>query len=148
MTDQNPYQSPTAAPNTSMVAPKATIKETLLGFSGRIPRRTYWLWSIVSALVLYAILIPVMIFTAPAETAASSNPEGISPIATITMLILYIPMVWIGLALQIKRWHDRGKSGWWCLIGLIPIVGAIWAFIEVGCLRGTLGANEYGEDPT
>lgn len=148
MSDQDPYQSPSSAPGTTALTNKPNLKEVLLGFTGRIPRRTYWLWAIVSGLVFYAIFIPVMLFTTPAETGSSSEPAGMSPVAAIVLLVLYVPMVWIGLALQIKRWHDRGKSGWWCLIGLIPIVGAIWAFVEVGCLRGTAGPNEYGEDPT
>ena len=64
------------------------------------------------------------------------------------MLLLYPPAIWISLALQVKRWHDRGKSGWWVLLGCIPYSGAIWSFIELGCLRGTDGPNEYGHDPT
>jgi uncharacterized membrane protein YhaH (DUF805 family) len=52
------------------------------------------------------------------------------------------------LALQVKRWHDRSKSGWWVLINLVPAIGPIWSFVEAGCLRGTEGGNEYGGDPT
>lgn len=46
-----------------------------------------------------------------------------------------------------KRWHDRNKSGWWNLISFIPIAGPIWAFIELGFLKGTPGANLYGLPP-
>ena len=67
---------------------------------------------------------------------------------SIIVFLLYIPMIWIGLALGVKRWHDRGKSGWWVLIALIPIVGGIWTFVECGCLRGTVGPNQFGPDPT
>jgi uncharacterized membrane protein YhaH (DUF805 family) len=56
--------------------------------------------------------------------------------------------IWIALALHAKRWHDRGKSGWWTLIVLVPFIGAIWLFVELGCLRGTVGPNQYGADPT
>ena len=61
---------------------------------------------------------------------------------------MYIPMLWISVAVQCKRWHDRDKSGWWFLINFIPIIGPLWAFIELGCLRGTMGPNLYGADPT
>ena len=54
----------------------------------------------------------------------------------------------VRLAVSVKRWHDRDKPGTWVLINLIPLVGGIWAFVEVGCLRGTFGPNNYGEDPT
>jgi uncharacterized membrane protein YhaH (DUF805 family) len=53
----------------------------------------------------------------------------------------------MGLAISIKQWHDRGKSGWWVLIGLIPFIGAIWALIETGFLEGDPGDNQYGPNP-
>jgi hypothetical protein len=46
-----------------------------------------------------------------------------------------------------KRYHDRDKSAWWILICLLPIIGGIWQLIELGCLRGTEGSNDYGPDP-
>ena len=46
-------------------------------------------------------------------------------------------------ALYTKRWHDRGKSGWWSLIGLIPFVG-FWMVIELGFLGGDEYQNDYG----
>jgi len=58
-------------------------------------------------------------------------------------LILLIP----SLAIAIKRYHDRDKSGWWILILFIPLVGFIWFLIELGCLPGTPGPNRYGPDP-
>jgi uncharacterized membrane protein YhaH (DUF805 family) len=56
-------------------------------------------------------------------------------------------LVVAGLAVQIKRWHDRNKSGWWVLISLIPLIGPIWAIIETGFLPGTPGPNDHGPDP-
>jgi uncharacterized membrane protein YhaH (DUF805 family) len=61
--------------------------------------------------------------------------------------IVFVVNIWIGLALAVKRWHDRNKSGWWVLIGLVPIIGQLWALIECGFLRGTTGPNIYGADP-
>ena len=63
-------------------------------------------------------------------------------------------MVIVGLVLlaavfmvHIKRCHDRGKSGWWALLTLIPLVGVIWAVIDLGILAGDEGSNAYGADP-
>lgn len=66
----------------------------------------------------------------------------------VLMLLVAIPYIWSSIALQVKRWHDRGKSGAMVLINLIPYIGGIWAFVECGCLRGTCGQNQYGQDPT
>lgn len=62
-------------------------------------------------------------------------------------LIVNLLLVWPALAISVKRWHDRGKSGWWVLLNLVPVVGWLWALIENGFLRGTDGPNRYGPDP-
>ena len=133
--EENPYQSPqTAVPGAAGVHTQHTMKELLFSFTGRIPRRVYWGISLVSALIFVAIAAGAM--------AVSEDIGG------IVTLILYIPFVWISLAVNAKRWHDRDKSAWWILIGLVPIVGGIWVFVECGCLRGTMGDNTFGPDPT
>lgn len=66
-----------------------------------------------------------------------------------TTLFVVVPraILWVALANDVKRAHDRGKSGWFLLIALIPIVGGIWFSIELGFLLGTPGPNEYGKVP-
>jgi len=85
--------------------------------------------------------------------------------------IIYVAMIVCGIFVGIKRLHDRDKSGWWLLFfylvpgvlsalaqfsgmeTVITIVGAIclaisiWMIVELGCLRGTVGDNQYGPDP-
>jgi uncharacterized membrane protein YhaH (DUF805 family) len=61
--------------------------------------------------------------------------------------LLTLLVIWPSLAVSIKRWHDRGKSGWWVLIALVPLIGGLWALIETGFLPGTSGTNQYGPDP-
>ena len=56
-------------------------------------------------------------------------------------------MLWVDLAVSVKRWHDRDKSGWMLLIGLIPLVGLVWTLIECGFLDGERGPNQFGESP-
>ena len=74
-------------------------------------------------------------------------------------------LMWICFAISIKRLHDRDKSGWWLLVFyLLPSVlswfsdvsfifavasfaFSIWGLVELGFLRGTIGANKYGPDP-
>jgi uncharacterized membrane protein YhaH (DUF805 family) len=67
--------------------------------------------------------------------------------SAIPMWIVMLVFLYPTLAVYAKRWHDRGKSGWWTLILLIPIIGPLWALIECGFLRGTEGPNQYGADP-
>ena len=114
-----------------------TLTWILFGFAGRIPRRVFWGAWLASAAVSWAIVF--------ALAAVFGQKSGIG---AGEMLVLQVLLIWISLAIQIKRWHDRDKSGWWVLINLIPLIGAIWAFVETGCLRGTIGPNAYGADPT
>jgi uncharacterized membrane protein YhaH (DUF805 family) len=67
-----------------------------------------------------------------------------SPDDPTPSLILVLILLWPSLAIQIKRFHDRDKSGWWVLLNLIPIIGPIWLFIELGFLPGTPGPNRFG----
>ena len=64
--------------------------------------------------------------------------------------LIFIPFgiffLWSHFVINVKRWHDRDKSGWWVLIGLIPLIGAIWALVELGFLKGTYGKNRFGPD--
>jgi len=108
------------------------LKTLLLSFEGRIGRKTYWM----CFLAFLGVAVVLGIATA-----------FLGDIGMIIQLVLLLAMVWCGLAVQAKRWHDRDKSAWWILIGLIPVIGPIWALVENGFLRGTEGDNRFGSDP-
>lgn len=62
-------------------------------------------------------------------------------------LAVVVLMMWMSFAINIKRLHDRDRKGWWLLVILIPIIGAIGLFVYLGFLKGTEGANRFGPDP-
>lgn len=120
-------------------APERTWMHKLFSFEGRIPRRTYW-----AGIGIWIGLLFVFSFIGGAIGAMTGNEN----IGGILILLLLIPYLWSVIALQVKRWHDRGKSGFMIFVNFIPFIGGIWAFVECGCLRGTEGDNMYGPDPT
>jgi uncharacterized membrane protein YhaH (DUF805 family) len=67
---------------------------------------------------------------------------GFSIISGLYGLAMLIP----SLAVAVRRLHDIGKSGWYVLVALIPIVGVIWLIVLLAT-EGTAGSNEYGENP-
>ena len=73
-------------------------------------------------------------------TTAAGLPYGLFNFLYILAVI--IP----GFAVAVRRLHDVGKSGWFSLIILIPIVGIIWLFILL-CKKGIDGENKYGFNP-
>ncbi len=108
-------------------------QDLLFKFNGRINRAKFW----IGLGVTWAIMFVVMFIIGVIGGA----------ISYLIALLAYVAIIWIGIAVSIKRWHDRGKPGWWIFIGLIPLVGPIWALVETGFLEGTKGDNEYGPDP-
>ena len=103
----------------------------LFNLNGRIGRAEIWIRGIASTIVLLLVLL-------------IASAIGSSGMATFITVIAYLLSFLIGLSANVKRWHDRGKSGKWYFLSLIPIVGAIWSFIELGFMPGTDGVNEYG----
>ncbi len=62
------------------------------------------------------------------------------------VLILLAPAL-VNFAVLAKRWHDRNKSAWWAFIHLVPVIGVLWTFVELGFFRGTTGKNRFGLNP-
>lgn len=106
----------------------------LFSFEGRIGRQSYWL----RALLLWGInIIAVIMFAVAGDGGAASIPLLLVGVA------IYAVAFFGSLATTVKRLHDRGRSGWFMLIALIPLVG-LWLIVEVGFLSGDPAANEYG----
>ena len=132
---ENVYQAPESnLASASTETTTLSIKEILFSFKGRIPRKTYWYSVLGMILASFVLMFLVALLTGGNESAIS-----------VIMLILYIPLIWISLAIQVKRWHDRNKSGWWVLIGFVPLIGPIWALIENGFLAGDETENRFGQ---
>jgi len=105
----------------------------LFSFEGRINRGKFWLG---------VVIIWVVIGALAAVTYAVDSSSFL-----VVYYIVAIAAIWPSLAIYVKRWHDRGKSGWWVLIVFVPIIGYLWLLIECGFLAGDDGPNEYGPDP-
>jgi uncharacterized membrane protein YhaH (DUF805 family) len=54
--------------------------------------------------------------------------------------------LYMSLAITVKRWHDRDKSGWYSLASVVPLLN-LWPFIELGFLDGSREPNHYGPSP-
>lgn len=95
-----------------------------LDFEGRTRRFDFWSFVLVSNLLAFAL------FLLAGEAAG-----------WIYALASLVP--W--LALSARRLHDIDRSGWWLLLGIVPIVGLILYFFWFK--DGTPGANRFGADP-
>lgn len=136
-----PVFAPAAPQGAASSAPEINFSNLLFSFKGRIPRSTYWLKWIIPIVVLsiiFNILDPVLGTT---REIAPTSGTYIGILSIIFSLLIIYP----GLAVAVKRCHDRGRSGWFILLAFVPIVN-LWPAIELAFLKGTTGANKYGAD--
>ncbi|HEY4892473.1 MAG TPA: DUF805 domain-containing protein [Reyranella sp.] len=118
----------------------------LFGFQGRTNRAKFWLVAL-AIFVVEAILFAML----GSNIAMSDDPQEalarMGPVTSIVLVLFGILVTWISIAVGIKRFHDRNKSGVWILIIFVPLIGSLWYLIECGFLKGTTGPNNYGPDP-
>ena len=109
-------------------------------FSGRARRKEYWMYTLfnIFAFVAAAILDNVLGLTFDVQ----GQSVGYGYVYILYALAVFIP----GLAVSVRRLHDVGKSGWFLLIGLIPLIGSIW-LIVLFCTDGKSESNKWGTNP-
>lgn len=108
-------------------------------FRGRSRRLEYWMFSL-GLVIVYVILILLLPFMAGGESGTDHPLFGLLLVAV--GLALFLP----ALAVQVRRFHDQGRSGWLVLLGLIPVIGSLILLVMM-CLPGEKGPNAYGPDP-
>ncbi len=108
-------------------------------FQGRSSRREYWLFQL--ALIVAGIAIFVVI--GGDLGSGGGFLSGMMILFTgIALLGLIVPL----LALQVRRFHDQDKSGWFVLINFVPYIGSLIVLIMMA-IEGDKGDNQYGVDP-
>ena len=134
----------------------------LIRFRGRIGVLAYW-----KAQVLLMIVMAVTMVVGYSAIIA------IGPFGAV-LLTPFLGVLVGSAGIVVRRLHDRGKSAWWIalfvvapvlmsgwiregdpsgtslttlLVALATLALEIWGFVEIGFLRGTVGANRYGLDP-
>jgi uncharacterized membrane protein YhaH (DUF805 family) len=105
-------------------------------FSGRATRKEYWLF------VLFNVLISVVLSVIDFMIGTYSASIGMGLLGGIYACAVLIPAI----AVTVRRLHDTDRSGWWFLIVLIPIIGAIVLLVFM-IIDGTPGPNRFGPSP-
>jgi uncharacterized membrane protein YhaH (DUF805 family) len=116
-----------------------TLLQLLFGFQGRIRRSQYWL-SVLGGTVGLSVLATAAI------ALMGSGADSLSGVGMVLLGLIVTLSTWMGLALGVKRCHDRDRSGAFMALGLVPLV-SFWLLIELGFLDGTPGPNRYGPSP-
>ena len=117
------------APSMGMPDAVRSVLTKYATFSGRARRSEYW-WFYL-AYVIASVIASVI--------------NGILDVRIFT-IILVLAAIIPTLAVSVRRLHDTGRSGWWLLIGLVPLVGVI-VLIVFFCTDSQPGTNNYGPSP-
>jgi uncharacterized membrane protein YhaH (DUF805 family) len=115
-------------------------------FSGRARRKEYWWFSLFN-FIFILVLEGIGLFIIRPHIHSLILPivyrlTIISSLTIIYELAIIVP----GIAVGVRRLHDTNRSGWWCFIGLIPIVGDI-ILIVFFAMDSQPGENRYGPNP-
>ncbi len=98
-------------------------------FEGRARRKEYWMF------ILFNIIVSILV-------AVIGGILGTTLLSVIYALAVILPS--IGVA--IRRLHDTGRSGWWLLVGFIPLIGFI-VLIVFMVLDSDMNDNQFGSNP-
>ena len=111
-------------------------------FSGRSRRKEYWMFT------LFILIVYVVLWVLGGGMSEMADPYA-EPEFNIWMIVLVIfalATIIPGLAVQVRRFHDQDKSGWFVLLGFIPFIGGLIVLVFM-LLEGTRGENRFGPDP-
>ena len=104
-------------------------------------------FTIINIIVILLFFFVILSGGGPRDNNAAAGFYTFAPLCTISfILLLSLASLWPNFAILVKRYHDLDKSGWWVLILLIPIIGAIFAIIELGFTKGTPDSNKSGAE--
>ena len=108
-----------------------------VNFKGRERRRAYWMFVLVNLIITVVLSCIDNIFI---DINSGIFVNGV--LSTIYGIFIFLP----SLAITVRRLHDTGRSGWWVLIELIPIVGFIIILVFL-CQDSHYEENQYGPCP-
>jgi uncharacterized membrane protein YhaH (DUF805 family) len=105
-------------------------------FAGRARRKEYWMFTLVNGIISIVLAIVDGVLN------LNSGLLDIGLLNGLYSLAVLLPSLGVGA----RRLHDTGRSGWWLLIGLIPLIGWI-VLIVFFTIDGERQPNAYGPDP-
>lgn len=120
-------------------AVRHVLKNNFANFQGRARRSEYW-WFVLATLIFNVISQVLM------GAVAATGSGVLMLLVAIPLLIIALGLIIPSIAVAIRRMHDVGRSGWWLLIGFVPVLGflvILYWFVQ----RGTVGSNAWGADP-
>ena len=123
-----------------MIAASRSVLSNYATFSGRASRPELWWWFLsVLIILILTELIDAYLIVPFLGLENAVDADRTRPLSWIVSLALILP----NLAVGARRLHDIGKSAWWLLVGLIPLIGTL-VLIYFYLQPSDTGRNAYG----
>ncbi len=125
-------------------AVQSAFKKTFV-YQGRATRSEYW-WFYLFYVLSFAVFATVCVVVAGItndHNSGGSNPIGGGLFALMFLYLIALAVVQLPLA--VRRLHDSNKSGFFLLLGFVPLGGFV--LLAFFCMPSTEGPNQYGEHP-
>lgn len=130
-------------------------------FEGRSRRMEFWMFTLFTTIVAVVLLGPAVVTLVGASltesVAVDEDPltyvSGLGMAGLGLWAIFALAVLIPGIAVAVRRLHDRNLSGWWYLgmivASFVPLIGGLAsiAYLVVMLLPGTDGPNRFGPDP-
>jgi uncharacterized membrane protein YhaH (DUF805 family) len=110
----------------------STCFSKYVDFQGRAARPEYWYW------VLFIVVVAIILQVLGAIILGSQSGAG-----GILAGLFYLATLLPGLGVSVRRLHDTDRSGWFLLLGFIPIIGGL-ILLYFMVQPGTVGSNRFG----
>ena len=112
------------------------MPKLLFSYEGQIGIKQFWLGLLggLATTVVLATLVGLVLGIALAVSGATAETHALSIYGGSFLVVGYA--IYTQLAVMLKRCKDRGRSGWWCLLSLVPFVGLVWVIFDLGLQRG------------
>ncbi|MCK9535223.1 MAG: DUF805 domain-containing protein [Pseudomonas sp.] len=105
-------------------------------FSGRVRRKEYWYF------ILFNLIISIVLAAIDGAMGSYSAGTGMGLLGSVYTLAILLP----GIGVSIRRLHDTGRSGWWMLVGFVPLIGVLVLLVFMA-QDSKPGQNQYGANP-
>lgn len=114
------------------------VLKRYVDFNGRSQRKEYWMFQLFNLLAMVVLgIVSILVFGGGTEDGGPADILG-----GVYGLAVFLP----SLGVTVRRLHDIGKSGWWVLLGFIPLIGML-VLIFFFAKDSQPETNQYGPNP-
>ncbi|MDY6529749.1 DUF805 domain-containing protein [Acinetobacter faecalis] len=134
-------------PSNFFSRPQMQTQDNPLSLNGRFGRLSYIAWygflNLITFFAVIALSLALGIFNLSTQSLDSHFIDTLTGLGGLGFLIISVLYFYFNLVIQVRRFHDMNRSGWFILLFIVPLVN-IFVFFYLLLGSGTQGTNHYG----